>query len=121
MKFKLALPVIFLCALSLVGCEKIGDHRKNKTGSKDLVNTNQLSSSLLNTQITESVKPEHKIKVVFLGNTDDEDYDGALVLKTSLRVEPMERFVLRFSQGGSFAVIQWNAFKLYRQGLLRCL
>lgn len=65
--FCLGIMIVFFC----VSCKKKAEKAEvSKTGTA--VQDNRATSNL---------NAEHTIKVVFLGNTDDEDYDGSLVLK----------------------------------------
>lgn len=64
-----------VAASFFASCEKIGDHRKKTQGTK----TVSVSKKPLSFKRDEDAK--FRMKVVFLGNTDDEDYDGSLVLK----------------------------------------
>jgi len=83
-------------ALTISSCEKIGQNRKSVSKSdKTAVNDD---SSLKSAQPT--VEPKHTIKVVFLGNTDDEDYDGSLVFKDFVESRSNGEIAVKIFPGG---------------------
>jgi tripartite ATP-independent transporter DctP family solute receptor len=94
-KSSLALAVALL-AFTTSSCEKLGDSKKNKA----VASNSEVSKSTLASNDISSKNAKHTIKVVFLGNTDDEDYDGSLVFKDFVESRSNGEVAVKIFPGG---------------------
>jgi len=64
---------------------------------------------------------EHTIKVVFLGNTEDEDYDGSMVFKDFCESRSNGAIEVQIYPEANYVVIHGSVWKHYKPGLLRSI